>query len=97
MDDVEKIRKIAANDIEIINKANEEPSKEERKKNAIHLRDIVYALKSIANETETMQKAAKINREINAVIKVYNAYAKRLRADATKKFIEDHVEILVKE
>lgn len=93
MEDVEKIKMIAANNLKIIAEANKEP--EERQKNIPLLKTMVFALKAIANETKTMQDASKITREINAVIKAYNAYTKQFRADARKRFIDEHVVVLV--
>ena len=94
-EDVARITRIAKATIETINVANEIVENDERRKTAVFLRDNIFALKSIANETETMQKAAKITRQINEAVKVYNAYIKRLKKESTEKFIRDHVEMLV--
>ena len=93
-EDIEKIKRIAVATIDTINIADKEPSMDERKKNAAILHESVLALKSIANATDTMQAASQITRSINEVCKVYNTYIKHIRADANKKFIKDHVEII---
>lgn len=96
-EDLTRIKRIAANTIEVINKANEEPDLGQREKNAAILRDVLSALQSIAKETETIQKAIKITKEVDVAITEYNAYIKRIKKEKMSNFIKDHVEILVKD
>lgn len=93
-EDIARVKIIAEKTITAISIAADEASLEERVKNASILRDSIFALKSIANETDTMQKAAKISNEINKVVKIYNAYIKQIKKEKTADFIKKHVEII---